>query len=333
MINNIYNKQFFVSKFWLYSIGLSLLVAFISVLKPIDMLPDGDVYKYYFDSISNGEVVDVESSFIYISLLGDYFGGGIYFVFFTYAIISLYIKLKVFGYFKRRYAIVILYLSSYLVLHELIQIRIALSISLMFLSYLFFLQCRHYMMFLCFCLATFFHITSFVFVLIFIASIQIVKNDKMIKLLYFILFFAFLVAENGVMNINELMFYLPSFFKSKYELYIKMQAESSETFNLFSFRLSLFYFVLLLYYPKIKIIEMQDKILLVIFMIFLIFVFSMTHLPVISFRLLEMISPFMIILIVDLHEYYKNKYLKLIPILFVFSSLYYSVTLFQMHWK
>lgn len=322
------SKPYLVSKFWLFTIVASLIAALLSILKPIDLLPDMSVYKMNFDIISKGGVVAIEPTYIFLSKLAFYVGLDFYFIIFIYAILSVYIKLRVMHQFSKKYYLFFLYICSYLVLHEFIQIRVGLAISFLFCAYLFSLKRQFYKMFFFFVLAILFHVSAVIFVALYIAAIYIVKYDFLIKVLFLMVLMSFVVAATGGENLEILAIFLPGALKEKYHIYVEMQSYLNESFNLFSVKLILLYALIMLYLARIERVQQKDKILVVTFLLFLMFSFFFVSLPVFAFRTIEIVSPFIIFLIASINDYYKSRWVNVIPLVFISSSLYYSSTLF-----
>ncbi|MCS6209212.1 EpsG family protein [Shewanella baltica] len=322
------SKQYIVSRFWLFTILSSLVAAFFSILKPIDLLPDMSVYKMNFDIITQGGVVAIEPTYILLSKFASSVGSNFYFVIFIYAIFSVYIKLRVIHQFNKRYYLFFLYICSYLILHEFIQIRVGLAISFLFCSYLFSLKRQFYKMFIFFVLAILFHVSALIFVVLYLLALYIVKSDFLIKALFLSVLFFFIVAVSGGGDLNFLASFLPGGLKEKYYIYVEMQSYLNESFNLLSVKLVLFYIIIVLYLARIDRVSQKDKVLVVTFLLFLMLGFFFVSLPAFAFRTIEIVSPFIIFLIASINDYYKSRWVNIISLVFISSSLYYSCTLF-----
>lgn len=117
-----------------FSISILLLgFCFLLANRDATMFYDAENYADYFNEIIIGNPVNVEGSFIYIAQLVDFLGLGLSGLFFFYAFFGIFLKIAFYIFKLPKYVhLILLYFSSYFVVHDLVQIRIgaALGISL-----------------------------------------------------------------------------------------------------------------------------------------------------------------------------------------------------------
>ncbi|QWD25387.1 hypothetical protein G6686_01695 [Polynucleobacter paneuropaeus] len=117
-----------------FSISLLLLgFCFLLANRDITMFYDAENYADYYHAVIIGNPVNAESSFIFISQVVDFLGLGLSGLFFAYAFFGFFLKIAFYVFKLPKYIhLILLYLSSYFVVHDLVQIRIgaALGISL-----------------------------------------------------------------------------------------------------------------------------------------------------------------------------------------------------------
>ena len=188
--------EFKVSKFLLWAFFFALLTGVWSANKPLDLLPDMSVYNDYYNDIIGGLDVIVEPTYIYIVKISSCVGFGFPFVVFIYAILSIVIKAYAIRHYNERNVIVVLYLSSYFVLHELVQIRVGLAVSFLFLGCYCYFSGQKYRALLFMLLAALFHMSAIVFPCVFYFSAYFSKM-RISCLAPGLVFVSLLLAVNG----------------------------------------------------------------------------------------------------------------------------------------
>ncbi|MGL5030537.1 MAG: EpsG family protein [Aeromonas sp.] len=315
--------------FFIIGILISLFCAIWSSSKPIDLLPDMWVYLEYYNDIISGRNVIVEPTYSLISKAADGFGFGFAFVIFTYAALSLIIKFYVIRNMPGRYKFVVMYAVSYLILHELIQIRIGMAMSMLFLGFYYYFYNKRKLSFVCFLCAPLFHLSTLVVLITFVISIIIEKN-KFFNVVPYMLVISMLLAFSGLFSLEMIGFFLPSipFLQYKLAVYTEMQGVLNEQVKFYSVRLILFYVVLFLFWQKKNSISYRDRIILLNVSMIFIIAFITSALPSFSLRLFEMAGPLLLILMARMNYVCGNLIASFIQSLFVISSVYYSYVLF-----
>jgi len=321
-------KSLKISKFVLMAFLFALFVGLFTANKPLDLLPDMPVYhELYIDAIMGHDVV-IESSYVYLSLISSYLGLGFPFLIFIYAFSSILMKAYSLKKYKEKYTFSILYISSYLFLHELVQIRIGLAISVLFLGVWFFFENKKLIGFVVISLAPIIHQSTLVFPFVFYFSVFIVG----LRLQYFILMASlmfFILSYDGLAVLEFILNWIPiSSIRYKILTYIEMQKIAGESINVLSVRFIIFYVTTCLLFLKWNILEYRHKVFLVLGVLFFTIIFIVRDLLIISLRIIEIAGPFYVLLISSLRSYYKSKYINIILCLFFVSSLYYSHELF-----
>lgn len=322
------NSTILISKFQLVSFCFVLILSLLSSIKPLDLLPDMGHYKAYFEDIKYGGEVMVESSFIYISKVVSALYLNFQSVIFIYVVLSLYIKTQVFRCFYNNLYILFLYGCSFLILHEFVQIRVALAISFLMLSFLFFVRKNNYLMIVSWCFAVFFHVSAAIFPVIFLVSVVFARKLYLLKMVFFTFIFLLVATLNGYTVFDNVIAYFPSIFQDKLSIYVEMQSYLNESVNFLSVRLLIVYLVIFLYILKIDKVNAYERVLVVMMLNFLIFGVVFSFLPSISFRVMELSGPFLIILLVGMLRQFHLSTTIFVHTAFVFSSFYYSYSLF-----
>lgn len=321
-------KSLKISKFVLVAFFFALFVSVFTANKPLDLLPDMLVYhELYIDATMGREVV-IEPSYVYLSLISSSLGLGFSFLIFMYAFLSIMIKAYSLKKYKEKYTFAILYISSYLFLHELVQIRIGLAISILFLGAFFYFENKKLVGLIVISLAPIIHQSTLIFPFVFYFSVIIVG----LRLQYFTLmlsFLFFMLSYDGLSVLESIINWIPiSSIRYKILTYMEMQKVTGERINLFSIRFIIFYITTILLFLKWNILEHRHRVFLVLGVLFFTIIFVVRDLFVISLRIIEIAGPFYVLLISSLRDYYKSRYINIVLCFFFLSSLYYSYELF-----
>ncbi len=322
------HKTIFVSTFRLFGMCVILLLSFLSAVKPLNLLPDMGHYKAYFEAVVAGNEVMVESSFVYLSKLVYAFYLNFQSVIFVYVLMSLYIKIKVFSEFDNRYYLLFLYCCSFLVLHEFIQIRVALAISFLMLSFVLLLKKNYFLVVLSWAAAIFFHVSAALFPVVCLLSLFLSRSNFLLRMTYFIFIVILLASIAGYTVFDNVIVFFPTIFQDKISIYVEMQSYLNESVNFLSVKFLIMYLILSLYIFKLAKISYVDKLLISMMLIILIFGVVISFLPSISFRVIELFGPFFIFLLAGLRRYSHLVTTIVFHSLFIISSLYYSYRLF-----
>jgi hypothetical protein len=139
-------------------------------IRPLDWGADAGTYIAMYKSVNSGAVSSIEPSFTVLSKIVFALGNCVKMLFVFYGIISLGLKIKVIEN-ESYYPLVslLIYFSSWFVLHELFQIRVGASVAFMYFSIPFLLKKEYFKFFVTAILAVFFHtqaILIFLFLMI-----------------------------------------------------------------------------------------------------------------------------------------------------------------------
>ncbi|MFM5765121.1 EpsG family protein [Aeromonas veronii] len=294
-----------------------------SANKPLDYLPDMEVYQNYYKDILSGYDVIVEPVFYFFTLLLGNINLTFPYLIFIYLLLSLSIKTYVVKFYDGKYKFAFMYLVSYFLLHELIQIRIGLGISFLFLgSHYFFNEKRKYAAF-AFLLAILSHFSTIPFVLSFYVS-SLVVNRRISLLILLALVISLFMALNGYFYMEIITHIMPSFLQHKLDVYSQIQSVAEEKINLTSIRLLIFYSVLFgLWKVEKKMQEIDRTILLSISCIYILALVT-SALPSFSLRFFEICGPFVLFLLARMDLVYNKWLVNGLQLLFVITSIYYS---------
>lgn len=316
-----------ISKFFLMSLFFSILLGGVSAFKPIDLLPDMSIYKEYFDGIVSGVDIIVEPSYVLVSKLSYLLGVGFPFVIFIYLFFSLSIKAYVIRRDSERYVFALLYITSYMLLHEFIQIRIGIAISMLFLGCYLHFHGRTLSGGVVILTAALFHVSTIIFPIVFYFSV-FVSNKRGVFFLPILTFISFVAALSGNFNFLDLLSLLPGAFQYKINLYIEMQSYLNEYVNILSIRLLVFYFVIASLWYSIDRLTYTDKVILIVCTCFIIMMLFSVSLPSLALRIVEIAGPFFMLLIARLRRYFAKPYVYAIWLVTFVSNIYYSYSIF-----
>lgn len=152
---NVGNKFFFLFSY--------IYLFIIAIIRPDTMLD----YQDYMNSFME-ESPRMEPSFQFITYWIKKYGGDFIFLLAIYALIGIGLKL----YVIKTYSILcglsmLVYLSNYYLLHDLIQIRVSISAALFLMSLKYIVERRIYSFILLIIIATLFHFSSIILVLVY----------------------------------------------------------------------------------------------------------------------------------------------------------------------
>jgi hypothetical protein len=136
-------------------LGLCILVA----NRNLAMFSDATNYSLYFNKVIIGDEINAEKSFVYISRVMQFLGIGLSGVFFVYAFIGIFLKVSFYLVKLPKYFyLVFLYLTSYFVVHDLVQIRVGAALGLSLWAIYFFGENKPWRSVVLFCMAIALHI-------------------------------------------------------------------------------------------------------------------------------------------------------------------------------
>ncbi|UAL42640.1 EpsG family protein [Shewanella inventionis] len=313
-----------ISYYRCYSLLFLIIFTIFGVFKPINLLPDMGTYQDYFNNVKTGVNVLVEYSFILVSKLVLSFSDSFRWVIFLYVFISLYVKFNCFIMFKKKNAIFLMYISSLLILHEFIQIRIALAISLLFLSSILYVKGYSWRAFFLFLFSILIHTSSIVFVFIFYVSIILEARRRFVFILIPFVF----VFSNFFLDILSFSnFILPDYIYDKLILYINVSQHMNQSMNIFSVRMMVLYILMVLILYKLIYLSKLDFVYFFCVSLLVILSIGFKSIPDIAFRLVDIAIFFSIFLIQSTYKYYQKSVFYFSVSLFIISSIYYNYRL------
>lgn len=315
--------SFRVSRFFFLGSIVAFVFGLWSANKPLDYLPDMEVYQNYYNDILSGYDVVVEPLFHFFTwLLGNIDLTFPYLVF-IYLMSSLVIKAYVVKFYYGKYKFAFMYLVSYFLLHELIQIRIGLGISFLFLGvHCFFYEKRKLAAF-SFLLATLSHFSTIPFVLSFYIS-SLIVNRRISLLILMALVMSLFMALNGYFSMGIIAHIMPSFLQYKLEVYSQIQSVAEEKINLTSIRLLVFYGVLFCLWKVRKKMQEIDRVILLSVSCIYILALVTSALPSFSLRFFDICGPFVLFLLARMDLVCSRWLVNGLQLLFFITSIYYS---------
>jgi hypothetical protein len=218
----------------LYKIFVICLICVAGFRNGVTM-PDYQAYTDYYGLIVDGQLDDfLEPSFIYISKLSNLIlEKNAVVMFVIYAIIG--VSLKAYAIQKLShlwfYSLVI-YISNYFILHEMIQIRAGVAVALIFISIVpLYDRCFRNFVTLIIC-ATLFHFSSIIFLLLWFFNTNRYNKILYISLIPLAYLVDFLISYVNI--IGFIAIYMPfDFIAYKLALYSQMPADDSRQLNVF----------------------------------------------------------------------------------------------------
>lgn len=312
-----------INAYKFYTFLLLCIFTLFGALKPIDLLPDMMTYKEYFESVKLDSIILVEFSYVFLSRLVLLFSDSFRWVILFYVFTALYIKFLCFRLFEYKYLILLMYLCSLLILHEFIQIRIALALSFLLLGVVLSYN-NKLKSIICFFLALFFHTSAILFVLFFYSA-KLVERNRGLAICFFIGFFSISIFFLDFLNL--LSFSFSNYIFDKVMIYVNASSHMNEGVNMFSFRIVVLYIILLLFSLKLYKITRFDFIIYFCVISLLIFAIGLRSLPDLSFRFIDMAIFFSIFMIANLRRYYSVFCFYLMSSVFIISSVYYNYRL------
>lgn len=185
-----------------FSVFLGILLVATCMLKP-EEIADYEMYRYYYNALVSGvnPKSSLEPTYIWFSAICPTFEILIFF----YAILAVGINLFVINrYSCNPFVSLLLYLSPYFVLHDMIQIRVAVSCALMLwaITYIPSKDWKRYLLIIA--VAVLFHYSALFFV-----PFVLLSGKKINKILYSIIVVCLLVAAVVHISLGYLVQFIP----------------------------------------------------------------------------------------------------------------------------
>jgi len=314
----------------IFIVFIMLLLVIIAGLRPLGIDHDSLAYAKILNScISEVSFIEKEPTFWIIDWLNSIiFNGSIQMFFVIFAFIGVSLKL----YAIRNIATfplmsILTYISFYFIMHEMTQIRVGVSIALMYIAIIPFLKKQYVIFWLLNLIAFMFHYSAIVIPILFYIAMKIDKK----KYYIFIPFFGYLLGLSGfienIIKVNVSL--LPNILADKISIYITLlennNLEIVNPINLGNiFLLSLYYFHLYFidFEKKDSLFNDTFKFLIKLLGIGFFVLFSMSYLEVFAYRLSNFLFFSIVVLIPNTLLYVKQK---IFLIFLIFLYLYYTL--------
>jgi hypothetical protein len=324
-----------------FFISIIFLVSFRSG----DIFFDVDNYISMFEDSTRGFSVNAELTYFYISRFVGWIGLthiGVFFIYASISITSKYYFLKKTAYAPFKMAI--LYLVSYFILYEFVQMRVGSAFGLLLVSLVFYIKDKLFLSFLFASLSIFFHFSILpIIVLILLSSFLFSHRSHnkidfsllgvfFLLISFFCLFYAFLIFFMPFLDVRGIMVSnLDGFFsivlpQRLYNGYVGVGFSSEYYFSMKQL-LSIFLSCLVIFVFAVKKVE-NDWVyflsgVLVILSFWVYFIFG--HFGVLAERFAELLILFFIVFVDGVMKKSKNLgnfiyYLSLC--LFVYNLIY-----------
>lgn len=221
--------------------ALTLLAGF----RPIGIDKDSLQYYGYF---VNGTNDFVEESFIIIANISEFLFSDARGVFLIYALLAIPLKCFVFTKLSTEYFLLLaVYLSNFFVLHDLTQIRVGVAMAFVFAGFYFVTLGRRYLFVFFILIATCFHYSAIIAIVILFMRIKELKKWMLVVLGIV----PVLTISCGMLNIDMVSMLPIEYLQDRLEVYERLRDKGvagDEELNLFNaaimLKLMVFYFLL-----------------------------------------------------------------------------------------
>lgn len=331
------NFEFDLRSRVVFLIFIGYFFSIIVALRPIGSDRDSLAYLSLFDAIANGSVNDLrvisdaDIGFLLIAKVSNFFTIGFRGLLLMYSLLAFTLKLCVIS--KQSiypYVSLYIYITAFMLLHEVTQIRAAVSIGFFLLSLPDLFKKRYFIYTLKIFPAILFHYSALILLLL-----PLIERLKIKYIFYslfpIILFFLTKAKVSLLILFRMLLPVLPSFLSNKINIYLALLANSnSEGLNLYSFAhismLFLYYFLL---YVNKYLASDYDRFLVRILFYGICSFYIFSFLPVFAVRISGYLSTVLIVLLPNSVYAIKEKKMMVLGIFFIFSLgfVYYFFTL------
>jgi len=282
-------------------------------------------YEIMFNNALNN-IITNEISFFLISKIISVFSQSVWFVFIVYAFLSVTIKFHAIKKLSQFFfPSLLVYYSYYFFLHEITQIRAAVSASFILMCIIEIVKSDFKKFLLFSILASFFHYSAII-----ILPFYFLKRNKIQNFYYFLVPVGFIIFLTGY-NLTSLIGLIDiQYIKIKYETYLKMASfEKINVFNVTEIFRYIFCYLLLW---KWKYIYEKTPYAVIVIKIYIFSVFSLlafADIPTIAFRISELLGiteiiaiPYLIYLVK--YEAFKKIITPAISFYFLFIVIVYE---------
>ena len=310
--------------FW----GTSIILIFIAGFREVGLDPDSKVYLRYYGS--DDIFLLAEPTFVFISYIVRNTFNNFQFVLIIYAIIGVFLKYKAINLLTDlKYLSLILYFSTFYILHEITQIRAGVAAGFFLLSIVPLSDRRIWRYIFIISIACLFHYSSIIlFSLCFITNDHLNKTGK--ALLYISIPFGIVLYYQKF----DIMLSIPiETIKYKIEIYKATQEHAEVILNVFNLvyvvKYLLFYF-LLFFYETIYKQEKYVSILLKLYGLSLFSYLLLSQNTIFAMRISELIGIVEILLIPMIYYIFKQRVFGsilviVISVIYLYINIFYTV--------
>ena len=230
---------------WVVFTTLAVVLTLMAGLRPIGI--DKDSWQYYAYYLGKFDDM-VEYSFILISDIVRVAFGDVRGVFFIYALIAIPLKCYVFTKLSNEIFLLLgVYMSNFLILHDMTQIRVGAAMAFIFLGFYYLTQGRRWPCFFLILIATAFHVSA-----ILMLAILIFRNVELRSWHRIVLaLIPFLALTSVFFDVNVSTLIPIEFIQSKLEVYEDLKEKGlveAEKINIFNaaimLKIAVYYFLL-----------------------------------------------------------------------------------------
>ena len=230
---------------WVVFTLVVVVLTLMAGLRPIGI--DKDSWQYYAYYLGKFDDM-VEYSFILISDIVRVAFGDVRGVFFIYALIAIPLKCYVFTKLSNEIFLLLgVYMSNFLILHDMTQIRVGAAMAFIFLGFYYLTQGRRWPCFFLILIATAFHVSA-----ILMLAILIFRNVELRSWHRIVLaLIPFLALTSVFFDVNVSTLIPIEFIQSKLEVYEDLKEKGlveAEKINIFNaaimLKIAVYYFLL-----------------------------------------------------------------------------------------
>ena len=230
---------------WVVFTTLVVVLTLMAGLRPIGI--DKDSWQYYAYYLGKFDDM-VEYSFILISDIVRVAFGDVRGVFFIYALIAIPLECYVFTKLSNEIFLLLgVYMSNFLILHDMTQIRVGAAMAFIFLGFYYLTQGRRWPCFFLILIATAFHVSA-----VLMLAILIFRNVELRSWHRIVLaLIPFLALTSVFFDVNVSTLIPIEFIQSKLEVYEDLKEKGlveAEKINIFNaaimLKIAVYYFLL-----------------------------------------------------------------------------------------
>ena len=230
---------------WVVFTLVVVVLTLMAGLRPIGI--DKDSWQYYAYYLGKFDDM-VEYSFILISDIVRVAFGDVRGVFFIYALIAIPLKCYVFTKLSNEIFLLLgVYMSNFLILHDMTQIRVGAAMAFIFLGFYYLTQGRRWPCFFLILIATAFHVSA-----VLMLAILIFRNVELRSWHRIVLaLIPFLALTSVFFDVNVSTLIPIEFIQSKLEVYEDLKEKGlveAEKINIFNaaimLKIAVYYFLL-----------------------------------------------------------------------------------------